>query len=113
MAKTWLNDLKEGDIFWKGNASSGVLKLQHCGSAHNPNFKMHRIKAKILDSPQCFGEMNGFKPELFVNQYVYDNYDEAADEVKKNLKSKIAECNKIIKQQRKYINDLNSVLRKL
>ena len=113
MAKTWLNDLNEGDIFWKGNTSSGVLKFQHCGDAHNPNFKMSRIKAKILDSPQCFGEMNGFESELFVNQYVYDNYNEAADEVKKSLTRKIAECIKTIEQQREYLDDLNSVLRKL
>ena len=113
MAKTWLNDLNEGDIFWKGNTSSGVLKFQHCGDAHNPNFKMSRIKAKILDSPQCFGEMNGYDSELFVNQYVYDNYNEAADEVKKSLTNKIAECIKTIEQQREYLDDLNSVLRKL
>ena len=113
MAKTWLNDLNEGDIFWKGNTSSGVLKFQHCGDAHNPNFRMSRIKAKILDSPQCSGQINDFEPELFVTQYVYDNYDEAAEEVKKTLRSKIAECIKTIKQQQEYLDNLNSVLRKL
>ena len=113
MAKTWLNDLKEGDIFWTGNISSGVLKLQHCGDAHNPNFKMSRIKAKILDSPQCFGQMNGFESELFVNQYVYDNFDEAADELRNDITSKIDECTKTIEQQKEYLDALNYMLRKL
>ena len=113
MAKTWLNDLNEGDIFWKGDISSGVMKMQHCGDAHNPNFKMSRIKVKILDSPQCSGQINNFEPELFVTQYVYDNYDEAAEEVKKTLRSKIDECIKTIKQQQEYLGELTVLFNKL
>jgi asparagine synthetase A len=90
--KVWLNNLKEGDIFYH-IILDNVYKCEHLGDAHNMNFKMSRIKYKILDNDNILFNENllGHIHEAFVNQYVYDNYDEAEeaniDELKKELKS--------------------------
>ena len=80
--KVWLNDLKEGDIFYH-IIFDKVYKCKHLGDAHNMNFKMSRIKFEILD--------DGYIYEAFVNQYVYDDYESAEeayiDDLKKELKS--------------------------
>lgn len=80
--KVWLNDLKEGDIFYH-ILLDRVCKCKHLGDAHNMNFKMSRIKFEILD--------DGYIYEAFVNQYVYDDYESAEeayiDDLKKELKS--------------------------
>ena len=80
--KVWLNNLKEGDIFYHILLDK-VYKCKHLGDAHNMNFKMSRIKFEILD--------NGYIYEAFVNQYVYDDYKSAEeaciDDLKKELKS--------------------------
>ena len=89
--KVWLNDLKEGDIFYH-ILLDHVYKCKHLGDAHNMNFKMSRIKFEILDKDIIFNEnILGNIHEAFVNQYVYDDYESAEeaciDGLKKELKS--------------------------
>ena len=91
--KVWLNDLKEGDIFyWPSTILQNVLKCEHLGDAHNMNFRMSRIKFKILEGcDKDINEVLGEDNELFVNQYVYTDYDSAhevlIDKLKKELES--------------------------
>jgi hypothetical protein len=89
--KVWLNNLKEGDIFYHVLLDR-VCKCKHLGNAHNMNFKMSRIKFEILDDETIFNEdLLGNIHEAFVNQYVYDDYESAEeayiDDLKKELKS--------------------------
>ena len=89
--KVWLNNLKEGDIFYHILLDK-VYKCKHLGDAHNMNFKMSRIKFEILDKDTIFNEnLLGNIHEAFVNQYVYDDYESAEeaciDDLKKELKS--------------------------
>ena len=89
--KVWLNNLKEGDIFYH-ILLDRVCKCKHLGDAHNMNFKMSRIKFEILDKNIIFNEnLLGNIHEAFVNQYVYDDYESAKeaciDDLKKELKS--------------------------
>lgn len=89
--KVWLNDLKEGDIFYHILLDK-VYKCKHLGNANNMNFRMSRIKFEILDKDIIFNEnLLGNIHEAFVNQYVYDNYEDAEeaciDDLKKELKS--------------------------
>ena len=73
--KVWLNDLKEGDKFYH-ILLDNVYQCEHLGDAHNMNFKMSRIKFEILDDETIFNEdLLGNVHEAFVNQYVYDNYE--------------------------------------
>ncbi len=90
--KVWLNDLKEGDEFyWPNTILGNVLKCEHLGDAHNMNFRMPRIKYKILegcnDNVKKILDVN----ELFVNTYVYTDYDSAyevlIDKLKEQLKN--------------------------
>ena len=46
--KVWLNDLKEGDIFYH-IMMNRIYKCKHLGDAHNMNFRMSRIKFEIID----------------------------------------------------------------
>ena len=84
--KVWLNDLKEGDIFYH-IILNNVYKCKHLGDAHNMNFKMSRIKFEILDEDTMLNDIQ----EAFVNQYIYDDYESAQeaciDNLKKELKS--------------------------
>lgn len=87
--KVWLNDLKEGDIFYfPSTIFCDALKCEHLGDAHNMNFRMSRIKYKILEG--CNDEIKTFfennDNELFVNQYVYTDYEEAKEVVFEKLK---------------------------
>ena len=90
--KIWLNDLKEGDIFYHIILDT-VHKCKHLGDAHNMNFRMSRIKFEVLDKDDIMFnyEMLGDIHEAFVNQYVYDDYESAEeaciDDLKKELKS--------------------------
>ena len=89
--KVWLNDLKEGDIFYH-ILLDRVCKCKHLGDAHNMNFRMSRIKFEIIDNDNIFNEnLLGNIHEAFVNQYVYDDYESAEeaciDDLKKELKS--------------------------
>ena len=89
--KVWLNDLKEGDKFYH-ILLDNVYQCEHLGDAHNMNFRMSRIKFRVLDKDILFNdETLGDIHEAFVNQYVYDNKEEAEkeciDDLKKELKS--------------------------
>ena len=81
MMKIWLNNVKEGDDFY-GIINHQIIKCKHLGDAHNRDFKMPMIK--------CEDENHNIY-ELFVNQYVYDDYESAEeaciDDLKKELKS--------------------------
>ena len=90
--KVWLNNLKEGDIFYH-IMMNHIYKCKHLGDAHNMNFKMSRIKYKIIDgdNTKLLFDIFGDDHEAFVNQYVYDDYESAEeaciDDLKKELKS--------------------------
>ncbi len=87
--KVWLNDLKEGDIFYNIILNK-VYKCEHLGDAHNMNFRMSRIKFKILDKDKLFNEnLLGDIHEAFVNQYVYDDYESAQINCIQKLKDEL------------------------
>ena len=87
--KVWLNDLKEGDIFYH-IILNNVCKCKHLGDAHNMNFKMSRIKFAIIENSNNFlVELGGQIHEAFVNQYVYDNYEEAEAQLNNDYKNEL------------------------
>jgi len=87
--KVWLNDLKEGDIFYHIILDK-VYKCEHLGDANNMNFRMSRIKFKILDDDELFNEnLLGDTHEAFVNQYVYDDYESAQMNCIQKLKDEL------------------------
>lgn len=87
--KVWLNDLKEGDIFYH-IILNNVCKCKHLGDAHNMNFKMSRIKFVIIENSNNFlVELGGQIHEAFVNQYVYDNYEEAEAQLNNDYKNEL------------------------
>ena len=122
--KIWLNDLKEGDIFYHILLDK-VYKCEHLGDAHNTNFKMSRIKFKILDidvnnvniSDEClFTDIQ----EAFVNQYVYDDYESAKEDCINNIgininniKNKISDLEKTIEEYKLTIKNLEKNKQKL
>lgn len=115
--KIWLNDLKEGDIFYQ-ILLHNVYKCKHLGDAANPNFRMSRIKFEILNDDSLTKLINdtfGNNHEAFVNQYVYDTFEEAEaelriqsqDELEKVLLQKIS-----YKQKLDYLDNEEKRLRK-
>ena len=87
--KVWLNNLKEGDIFYHILLDK-VYKCKHLGDAHNMNFKMPRIKFEILDKDIIFNDnLLDNIHETFVNQYVYDNYEDAQNACIEEIKTEI------------------------
>ena len=81
--KIWLNDLKPGDTFYENNL--GVHHYKVIDDAHNMNFKMSRFKVLDLDTNR--------ETELFVNHYVYDNYDECKKVALETLNGKLKDAN--------------------
>ena len=106
--KVWLNNLKEGDIFyWASSVLSSVLKCEHLGDAHNMNYKMSRIKYKILDG--CNDSIKDSlrdSNEMFVNQYVYTDYESAKEELIKKLNKELNTCNFSIDEHKRQIKIL-------
>ena len=103
--KIWLNDLKEGDEFYHIIIDE-VYKCKHLGDAHNINFRMPRIKFRILDDTDLVKILNkafGEEREAFVNQYVYDNFDEAEAELRKQIQN---DLEYVLTQQIVYKNEL-------
>lgn len=108
--KIWLNDLKEGDEFYHIILDE-VYKCKHLGGANNPNYRMKRIKFRILDDSDLVKILNkafGEEREAFVNQYVYDNLEEAREELIKSLRKKIEDIQ--IKKNR-YADEINRLER--
>ena len=106
--KVWLNDLKEGDIFyWTCTLLCSVLKCEHLGDAHNMNYKMSRIKFKILEGcDEILIKALGNTNELFVNQYVYDDYESAYKELINKLKNELETTETSILDHKNSINNL-------
>ena len=83
--KVWLNDLKEGDIFYH-IMFHHIYKCRHLGDAHNMNFRMPRIKYEIIDEDiTILEDILGVEHEEFVNRYVYDDYESAVEALRENL----------------------------
>jgi hypothetical protein len=106
--KIWLNDLKEGDIFYHIILNK-VYKCKHLGDANNMNFKMSRIKFEILDEDELFhDDLLGNIHEAFVNQYVYDNFDEAEERCIDRLKHELRGVKESIIQHKAAIVNLET-----
>ena len=106
--KVWLNNLKEGDIFYH-ILLDRVCKCKHLGDAHNMNFKMSRIKFEILDDETIFNEdLLGNVHEAFVNQYVYDNKEEAEKECLSKLKTELTNVKDSITVYKSTIENLEA-----
>ena len=111
--KVWLNNLKEGDIFYQILLDK-VYKCKHLGDAHNMNFKMSRIKFEILDNDIIFNEnLLGNIHEAFVNQYVYDNYNEALEALKEKLKDDYDITVKTIIATKQKLDNLEKELKRI
>ena len=83
--KVWLNDLKEGDIFYH-IMFYHVYKCKHLGDANNINFRMSRIKYEVLDEDNILlKDILGVEHEEFVNKYVYDDYESAVEALREQL----------------------------
>ena len=112
--KVWLNDLKEGDIFYH-IMMNRIYKCKHLGDAHNMNFKMSRIKYEIIDgdNTKLLFDLFGDDHEAFVNQYVYDDYESALEELKKELDTEINNLECTIEKYKETIDDLESRIKRL
>ena len=106
--KVWLNKLKEGDTFYfPSSMLCSVLKCEHLGDALNMNYKMSRIKFKILEGcSQVIKEIFKDTQELFVNQYVYDDYESAYEELIKKLTKELETTETSILDHKNSINNL-------
>jgi len=108
--KHWLNKLKPGDKFW---SSSGyeVAQYEIIGNANNLNFRMPRFTCKCLT-----GSYKNLDIEFFVNQYVYDTYEESYNEVINDLQETIRkreiELHNIEDSLKFLHNTLNSTIEK-
>jgi len=106
--KVWLNNLKEGDIFYH-ILLDNVYKCKHLGDAHNMNFRMPRIKFEILDKNIMFNEnLLGNIREAFVNQYVYDDYESAEEAYIDNLKKELKSIKESIARHKTAIENLET-----
>ena len=104
--KIWLNNLKEGDIFYYIVLHT-VLKCKHLGNANNIDYKMPMIKFKILEGwPNELINILGDEHELFVNKYVYDNEEEARINLKIELKDELLEVQYDINKTFQKLNEL-------
>lgn len=104
--KVWLDDLKEGDIFYH-ILRYDIYKCEHLGDAHNINYRMPRIKYKIVK--------NNFEYtyETFVNQYVYDDYNSALEVLKENLKKDYDITIKSIVAYKQELDNLESTAKEI
>lgn len=111
--KIWLNDLKEGSEFYHIFFDK-VYRCKHLGHASNTNYRMPRIKFKVLDYDELFKEdLFGNEHEAFVNQYVYDNKEEAIKSLIEQLTKKINDNKFKIEQYKLNICDLESNIKLL
>lgn len=106
--KVWLNDLKEGDKFYH-ILLDNVYQCEHLGDAHNMNFRMPRIKFRVLDKDILFNNNAlGDIHEAFVNQYVYDNKEEAEKECLSKLKIELTNIKDSIAVYKSTIENLEA-----
>ena len=111
--KVWLNNLKEGDIFYHILLDK-VYKCKHLGNANNMNFRMSRIKFEILDDKTIFNEdLLGNVHEAFVNQYVYDDYESAEEACIDDLKKELKNIKESIVSHKTAIVNLETIEQKL
>ena len=112
--KVWLNNLKEGDIFYH-IMMNHIYKCKHLGDAHNMNFRMSRIKYEIIDgdNTKLLFDLFGDGHEAFVNQYVYDDYESALDELKKEIDNDIHNLECTIEKYKETIDDFKSKIKML
>ena len=112
--KIWLNNLKEGDIFYH-IMMNHIYKCKHLGDAHNMNFRMSRIKYEIIDgdNTKLLFDIFGDDHEAFVNQYVYDDYESALEELKKELDTEINNLECTIEKYKETIDDLTLRIKRL
>jgi len=104
--KVWLNDLKEGDIFYH-IVFRKVWKCLHLGDAHNMNYRMSSIKFKFLEGwSKELEEVLGNEHEAFVNQYVYDNEEEAQEALMEKLKKELLDIQTKIIDTKVRLNEL-------
>lgn len=103
--KVWLNDLKEGDIFYH-ILLDNIYKCKHLGNANNMNFKMSRIKFKILDEHIINKDILGNVHEAFVNQYVYTDYESAFKELKEKLNNDLESTLNLIFDKKSKLDNL-------
>ena len=102
--KVWLNDLKEGDIFYH-IIFNNVYKCRHLGNANNLNYRMPRIKFEILEDKH---EALGNEHEAFVNQDVYDDYESAIKALKETLEKNLEFTLKSIILKKHELEDLEN-----
>lgn len=112
--KVWLNDLKEGDIFYH-IMMNHIYKCKHLGNANNMNFRMSRIKFEIIDGDniKLLFDIFGDEHEAFVNQYVYDDYESALEALKKEIDSNIHNLKCTVEKYKETIDDLESKIKRL
>ena len=82
--KIWLNNLKPGDIFYD-NDSLRVHYYKVISNVINSYFKMPSFKVIDLNT--------NIETELFVNHYVYDNYNECKTNLLETLNIKLKNAN--------------------
>lgn len=102
--KIWLNKLKPGDTFYD-NDLFGVHYYKVIGDARNPNFKMSRFKVTDLDT--------NTETELFVNHYVYDNYDECKRDLLESLNAKLKDTNENLLTVQKACESLKHLIQRI
>jgi len=104
--KIWLNDLKKDDIFYH-IVLRKVWKCKHLGDAHNMNYRMPSIKFKFLGGwPKELEEVLGNVHSAFVNQYVYDNEEEAKEALMDKLKKELLDTQMKIINTKVRLNEL-------
>lgn len=104
--KIWLNDLKEGDIFYHIMLHH-IYKCKHLGDAGNINFRMPRIKYEIIDEDiTILKDILGPEHEAFVNQYVYDDYESAVEALREKLQQDLDITIKSIVMHKQELDDL-------
>ena len=119
--KVWINDLKKGDVFWVIDHmyTYNLIKCEHLGPSESLEYRMPRIKYKVLE--YLFENTNNISSEgeLFINQYVYTELDSEAmndfykvlNDDKKYYMSKIKLHAREIANAENEINKINNTLK--
>jgi len=108
--KIWLNNLKEGDIFYHIMYNK-VCKCKHLGDVHNMNYRMPMVKSEILEEKDLGFNTSSYlyddnKFEVFVNQYVYDNVEEATQALLEKLENDLKDVQDQIRKNKLELENL-------